>query len=226
MIRTLSTNCVFVFDLDDTLFSEREFEYSGIRAVLHHLLLNHSISHLPSVEDLINAKGKWIEVLLDGHDVSRFLSKQEILNIYRFHLPQVKLYRDAEKFLMNLKASNAKTALITDGRSKTQRNKLEALGIHDYFDLICISEEVGYEKPSPVSYLRVEEYFKQKCYVFFGDNIKKDFIIPRSLGWSSFGMLNRGNNVHPQLIDAVDRSAQPDYWLNNFDEITLLTGVE
>jgi putative hydrolase of the HAD superfamily len=223
MIRTLSTNCVFVFDLDDTLFSEREFEYSGIKAVLHHLELNYSLSHLPTVEDLIREKGKWIEILLEGHNVERFISKNEILNIYRFHPPKISLYSDAEKFLTNLKASNSKTALITDGRSKTQRNKLEALGIHDYFDLICISEEVGYEKPSPVSFLRVEECFKEKCHVFFGDNIKKDFVIPRSLGWSSFGMLNRGNNVHPQFIDSIDHSFLPDCWLNSFEEITLLT---
>jgi putative hydrolase of the HAD superfamily len=226
MIRTLAINSVFVFDLDDTLFSEREFEYSGIRAVLHYLELNYSLSHLPSVEDLIGEKGKWIETLLERHDVERFVSKNEILNIYRFHHPKIKLYSDAENFLTKLKASKAKTALITDGRSKTQRNKLEGLGLGDYFDLICISEEVGYEKPSPVSYLRVEEFFKLKSYVFFGDNVKKDFVTPKSLGWLSFGLLSRGNNVHPQLIDSFDQSYQPDAWLNNFNEITLQTEIK
>ena len=37
----LPSNKIFVFDLDDTLYSERDFEKSGIEFVYHNLSIKH-----------------------------------------------------------------------------------------------------------------------------------------------------------------------------------------
>ena len=51
----LPSSKIFVFDLDDTLYSERDFEKSGIEFVYENL----SIKHI-SLETILNNRENWI----------------------------------------------------------------------------------------------------------------------------------------------------------------------
>jgi putative hydrolase of the HAD superfamily len=136
-----SSNKVFVFDLDDTLYSERDFEKSGIEFVYENL----SIKHI-SLETILNNRNNWIELIINGSNNQ--ISLQMVLDIYRNHFPTIRLYEDAKVFLEKLHSEGIEMSLITDGKSITQRNKLRALGIESFFKNIVISEEVNSEKPS------------------------------------------------------------------------------
>ena len=118
----LPSSKIFVFDLDDTLYSERDFEKSGIEFVYKDL----SIKHI-SLETILNNRNNWIEQMINGSNNQ--ITLEIVLDMYRNHFPTIQLYNDAKVFLEKLLSQGTEMSLITDGRSITQRNKLRALGI-------------------------------------------------------------------------------------------------
>ena len=208
-----SSNKVFVFDLDDTLYSERDFEKSGIEFVYHNL----SIKHI-SLETILNNRNNWIELMINGSNNQ--ITLQIVLDMYRNHFPTIQLYNDAKVFLEKLLSQGIEMSLITDGRSITQRNKLRALGIESYFKNIIISEEINSEKPSEYNFRLVMDNKIAENYIYIADNPKKDFITPNKLGWTSICLLDRGQNVHKQNFN-ISSEYLPLFSISSFEEIIL-----
>lgn len=212
----LHPETVFVFDLDDTLYCERSFEKSGIAYVYKQVescFYGRNLSL--SMKDL--SSKTWVEQLLENEEISRNYSKDQLLQYYRNHLPEIKLYPDASNFLNQIKSNGNRSALVTDGRSVTQRNKLKALGVENIFDVIVISEEVGSEKPARANFQKVIDHCQGIHYIYFGDNPQKDFLGPNELGWETIGLLDRGSNVHKQS-SVLPKEYYPVRWIKNFDE--------
>jgi len=209
----LPSSKIFVFDLDDTLYSERDFEKSGIEFVYENL----SIKHI-ALETILNNRNNWIELIINGSNDQ--ITLQMVLDIYRNHFPTIQLYKDAKVFLEKLLSQGIEMSLITDGRSITQRNKLRALGIESFFKNIIISEEVNSEKPSEYNFRMVMNNKLAENYIYIGDNPKKDFITPNKLGWTSICLLDKGQNVHVQNFD-LSFNFLPNYSINSFEEIIL-----
>ena len=64
---------------------------------------------------------------------------------------------------------------------------------------IIISEEFGSGKPSEANFRYfMERYPKVAQLAYVGDNLRKDFITPKRLGWETFCLLDDGRNNHPQ----------------------------
>ena len=209
----LPNSKIFVFDLDDTLYSERDFEKSGIEFVYDNLNINHI-----SLETILNNRNNWIKLIIDG--TNNQITKQLVLDIYRNHFPSIQLYNDSKIFLEKLLSQGNEMSLITDGRSITQRNKLRALGIESFFKTIVISEEVNSEKPSENNFKMVMNNRHNENYIYIADNPNKDFITPNKLGWTSICLLDRGQNVHQQNFKlSVD--LLPHYSVNSFEEIII-----
>jgi putative hydrolase of the HAD superfamily len=209
----LPSSKIFVFDLDDTLYSERDFEKSGIEFVYENL----SIKHI-SLETILNNRENWIEQIIDGSNNQ--ITLQIVLDIYRNHFPSIQLYNDAKVFLEKLLSQGTEMSLITDGRSITQRNKLKALGIETFFKNIVISEEVNSEKPSEYNFRMVMDNKIAENYIYIADNPKKDFITPNKLGWTSICLLDRGQNVHKQNFN-ISNEYLPLFSISSFEEIIL-----
>ncbi len=209
----LPSSKIFVFDLDDTLYSERDFEKSGIEFVYDNL----SIKHI-SLETILNNRENWIEQIIDGSNNQ--ITLQVVLDIYRNHFPTIQLYNDAKVFLEKLLSQGTEMSLITDGRSITQRNKLRALGIETFFKNIVISEEVNSEKPSEYNFRMVMDNKIAENYIYIADNPKKDFITPNKLGWTSICLLDRGQNVHKQNFN-ISSEYLPLFSISSFEEIIL-----
>ena len=207
------SNKIFVFDLDDTLYSERDFEKSGIEFVYEKL----SIKHI-SLEKILNNRNNWIELIIDV--ANNQITKKMVLDIYRNHFPSIQLYKDSKIFLNRLLSYGHEMSLITDGRSITQRNKLSALGIESFFKNIIISEEVNSEKPSEYNFRMVMHNNIIENYIYIADNPKKDFITPNKLGWTSICLLDRGHNVHEQVFtNSIEYN--PHFKIKSFNEINL-----
>jgi putative hydrolase of the HAD superfamily len=209
----LPSNKIFVFDLDDTLYSERDFEKSGIEFVYNYFEIKHI-----SLDSIFNNRKNWIDQIIDG--ANNQITKQMVLDIYRYHLPTIQLYKDAKVFLEKLLSQGIEMSLITDGRSITQRNKLRALGIESFFKNIVISEEVNSEKPSEYNFRMVMYNKIAENYIYIADNPQKDFITPNKLGWTSICLLDRGQNVHNQNFN-ISGDYLPQYLISSFEEIIL-----
>jgi putative hydrolase of the HAD superfamily len=209
----LPSSKIFVFDLDDTLYSERDFEISGIEFVYNYF----SVKHI-KLDTILNERKNWIEQIINCSNNQ--ISLQMVLDIYRNHIPSIRLYKDAKVLLERLLSQEIDMSLITDGRSITQRNKLRALGIESYFKNIIISEEVKSEKPSEYNFRMVMNNKHAENFVYIADNPNKDFITPNKLGWTSICLLDRGQNIHKQNFN-ISNEYLPHYFINSFDEIVL-----
>ena len=143
----------------------------------------------------------------------------ELLQIYRYHIPDIKIDKLSLDTLKLIKNKNIKTAIITDGRSITQRNKITALNINKYFDEIIISEEIKSEKPNLKGFKLIMDKFGVKNYCYIGDNLYKDFIAPNKLGWISFMIKDNGKNIHKYDCLNIEDYKKPRYTLHNLHEL-------
>ena len=200
-------NKVVVFDLEDTLYQEIDFLKSGYHAVAGYLTKSLGIHDLYAelLEAYQAGEKDVFQKVLDNHLLT--IEKSELLDVYRYHLPQIHLDSKVRSVLKQLQG-NCHLALITDGRPRTKRNIINALGLSDYFDWanVYISDEVGHLKTAPYSFEKIMETYPDCQYIYVGDNPAKDFLAPNKLGWMTVCLLDNGQNIHPQ-----DFSLAPEY---------------
>ncbi|WP_127127396.1 HAD family hydrolase [Pseudoflavitalea rhizosphaerae] len=195
----VSKNAFFIFDLDDTLYLEREYLYSAFRSIADRVLELTGKDHYQHMVRLYNSGAnvfQWIESAFGMRSPS--MSVPDLLHHYRNHIPSISLARGAGPFLQQLQLMNMPMGLITDGRSTTQRNKLKALNIETLFSDIIISDEFGSAKPSVRNYQYFQDRYPAAEFHFFGDNPIKDFLAPRKLGWHCYCMKDNGEHIHEQ----------------------------
>ena len=113
--------------------------------------------------------------------------KQQCLETYRYHQPDIHLYDGVTGMLIELQERGYLFGIITDGRPEGQRAKIKALGLKQYIDHIIITDELGgieYRKPNEKAFVLMKERlgveYTEMCYV--GDNTRKDFTAPKKLG--------------------------------------------
>lgn len=187
---------VIGFDLDDTLVPEVQFIRSGIRHIAP--LLHEKYPVIPELRIITRMEAavmagcnhySALEHLLEEFGLSGIADMKAIVSDFRSHAPDPAIYHPAPsiiEILKSLDGDNVRTVLITDGRSVTQRNKIKAASLYDFFDEadIYISEETGYDKTHPDTFLRVmEKYAGASEFHYVGDNPWKDFMHPSRLGW-------------------------------------------
>jgi putative hydrolase of the HAD superfamily len=180
-----------VFDLDDTLFPEEEFVRSGFRAASCWLEATHNVPGLLSVATELFEGGmreRIFDCALQRLQITSEALVSELVKVYRQHLPDIRLFEDAQWVLEDLRDSYS-LGLITDGHGSVQRNKVKALAIESRFDAIVYSDDFGREnwKPSVMPYRKIMAVTKaraEKC-VYVADNPGKDFIGARSLKWKT-----------------------------------------
>lgn len=208
---------VWVFDLDDTLYSERKYQLSGYYYIAQHLqkLYQENVWEIMKEADL---KGEDV-----FHKVCLALSlpdsvKQSLIWMYRLHVPNITLHPDIKNTLKIIKSKSSALAIITDGRSVSQRNKLLSLGLESIDTLV--SEEWGEVKPGEKRFLEIERrYPLAKKYIYVGDNLKKDFVTPNKMNWLTIGLRDSGNNIHSQQLSQIELSYHPSFWINSISEL-------
>ncbi|HTE24852.1 HAD family hydrolase [Flavitalea sp.] len=215
----INSRTFFVFDLDDTLYQEIDFLRSAYKNIASAIEPSIKISIYDEMIERYHRNENvfaWIVEQYKEHLGER--DAAWLISTYRQHIPEIKLSSETAAFIRELRSRKIPTGLITDGRSVTQRNKLKALGIEDLFSEIIISEEFGSEKPDERNYLHFVLKYPGKEFYYFGDNTKKDFIIPARLGWTTICVKDSGKNIHKQRFDV---KKIPQFVVNGFDELTL-----
>lgn len=183
-----------VFDLDDTLYGEKEYIRSGYRAVAKVIpqvknaerkLWRFFLEKKPAIDEVLSMEGIYTEEI-----------RQRCLVAYRLHEPDIHLYDGVMEILIKLRSNGYKLGIITDGRSEGQRAKIQVLGLGKYMDHIIVTDELGgvkYRKPNETAFIQMADKlnvaFTQMCYV--GDNIKKDFSAPLKLGMGAVWFRNQ-----------------------------------
>lgn len=204
-----------VFDLDDTLYAEKDYVRSGYEAVA---------SLLPEVRDAQQRLWKAfeegkpaIDTVLEEENLQH--RKAQCLTAYRAHSPQLRLYDGVKELLIGLRARGIKLGIVTDGRPEGQRAKLEALGLYDLVDTVVITDELGgaqFRKPNDIAFRIMQGRFGVPYgeMLYVGDNPQKDFQAPRTLGmrWIYF---RNDDGLYSQSDGCVDTGVSSVQELQN-----------
>jgi putative hydrolase of the HAD superfamily len=220
---------VLVFDLDDTLYLERDYVRSGFAAVGAWAL---DVMDVPEVGDTA-----W-QLFLDGArrttlgdafaQLGRPLAESELreaVRIYRDHVPDITLCPDARETLLSLRG-RADLGLITDGPQSSQRAKIEALRLRELIaEIIVTDEHPGWGKPAEYAFADVERRFGTggERYTYVADNPIKDFIAPLALGWRGVRVIRPGS-LHasaptPEGVDVIE-SFDDAAWLASMPSLS------
>lgn len=187
-----------IFDLDDTLYSEKDYVKSGYREIANLYPM------FPGMEDELWEsflhKGKAIDDVLLNYGLLTEENRAKCLHAYHFQTPNICLYDGVDDMLNRLKRNKFRLGLITDGRPEGQRAKIKALNIENVFDKIIITDELGgisFRKPNETAFIQMCEMlnirFDEAAYI--GDNIKKDFEAPKELGMKTI-MFKNPNGIY------------------------------
>lgn len=202
-----------IFDLDDTLYSEKQYVRSGYKAVSKLLgdetfadrLWTYFENGKPAIDELLDELG--------------FMErKEECLEAYRKQIPEITLYDGVVELILKLKSKGIKVGIITDGRVSGQKKKIKALGLDKLMDDIIITDELGgtqFRKPCDIAF-RIMQHrwgFPFENIVYVGDNPNKDFQAPKQLGMRTLhfenedGLYFNGEIVETKIIKAVSEIA-------------------
>ena len=201
-----------VFDLDDTLYLERDFVWSGFRAVDQWLLRERGIAgfaDLACSEYLLGARQKIFDKVLESFSIASSPELvAQLVKVYREHSPELSLLPDAVECLRCIREKEA-IGLITDGYHQTQVNKVRALQIESHFARIVYSDAIGRDfwKPHTSPYEAIMRGHSEATRFFYiADNPHKDFITARKLGWMTVRIRRQGG-LHAETTLSAEYEA-------------------
>ena len=180
---------ILVFDLDDTLYPEQMFVFSGFRKVAGVISSNCEQPEEMIWRELVDefyasGRGKIFDTVLSRHQIfSKTLLDQCVIE-YQDHLPEISLFPGAIEIIEQ--ARNSSKYIVTDGNPSTQNNKVDALGIRHHFCEVFPTWSFGLEfaKPSVALFQEIinreNSTFENLLYV--GDDPHKDFVSLNKVG--------------------------------------------
>ena len=219
-----------VFDLDDTLISEKEYIKSGYRHIAEVVSQRFNFNKDQVYIDLFQLFKK------SPHNVFNRLYEKynieyskdmiiDLVNEYRGHFPNIKFYDDVLPCLNELKRLGVKIGIITDGYAIAQRQKLIAVEADKYFDEIIVTDELGreYWKPHPKAFEIIKERsevsFDEMVYV--GDNPEKDFYISTIYPIKTIRILRDGVHKNNCYLDGIREDFSLDKLINLIEIIRM-----
>jgi putative hydrolase of the HAD superfamily len=227
-----------VFDLDDTLYPEREYAWSGFRAVAAAFTEeledpNDTVADLQRLFDSEHRSRVFDALLKERFGEADHSLVARMVEVYRQHPPIITPYVDVDAALTRLQ-SRYKLGLITDGRPEAQWAKIDALQLRPRFDGIIVTGDLKPDSveaapvPSP-SFCKphrraFEEMARQlevsaNACVYVADNVSKDFVAPNALGWLTV-RIARADGVYCDAICAERGEAQ--HTVKSLDELDAL----
>ncbi|WP_191621870.1 HAD family hydrolase [Microbacterium caowuchunii] len=93
-------------------------------------------------------------------------------------------FPDVLDVLASLRSKGVRLGILTNGSAEQQWDKLQATGIHESVDVICISEEIGAQKPSREAFETLAQRLEvapAEC-LFIGDDPRHDLAGARAAG--------------------------------------------
>ena len=220
-----------VFDLDDTLYPERDYVASGYAAVCGHLARSGRVDERAcfdllwsrfgsgQVAGAFDALGQAMNLNLSPDDI------RDLVRVYREHTPRLEAFGGLPAMLGRLH-EHLGLGLLSDGYQPAQNLKLEALRLGRFFDEVLFTEDLGRDfwKPSPRGFelisRRLGAPHERCCYV--GDNPAKDFVAPNKLGWLAVQYLRPGQ-IH--AANPAPPSGAPRVILRTPQALRKLLGV-
>ena len=198
----------FIFDLDGTLLhcdftKEREYFRSALSKDNAEKFIDKFIYHLYDFEE------EYLQY--DIKILSKYLSEKMGFNVTEEFIENWieanttctdTLYDETTDILNYLKNKGYSLVVLTNWFYKTQSARLSNKDILKFFDKVFTGEI--YTKPNKESYLNAIVDYSASESVMIGDNIKKDVLMPQSLGITSFYYNPNNKEYDKKLIKSID----------------------
>jgi putative hydrolase of the HAD superfamily len=181
---------ILIFDMDDTLYDERTYVDSGLRAVASYGEERfgwNSVDSFNYMQHILetSGRGRIFDLWLASHGRCTRSLVKACVKVYRHHAPSLRLTPGVEGLLEQL-SSDYSLYLVTDGHKIVQHKKVEALGISRFFQKVLITHRYGIRNAKPSTYCFELIRRREKCLwedmVYIGDNPEKDFVNLNPLG--------------------------------------------
>lgn len=217
------TEPLIIFDLDDTLYLERDFALSGYRAAAAWICENHGIFHFDATCRALLDSGRRQRIFDEALRAHAIGPSPEIvaqlIAIYRGHVPEIVLAPDAAHYFGRCKPGSI-LGMITDGHLETQQAKVRALGLDRILSNIVFTASFGegFSKPHPRAFSAMEDWAAQfsRPLVYVADNPRKDFVTARARGWRTI-RIARPERVH--RVAAPDEAHEAHDLIVSLDEL-------
>ena len=203
---------MLVFDLDDTLYLERDFVLSGYRHLETWVAENHQTAGFGERCRAHFEAGERRHVFDRACDDLGLVNSPELIATlvmeYRSHQPSIALCPDAGHYL---RRHEGLTGLITDGPPATQSAKITALGLESLIDHVLLTGEwgPGFAKPHPRAFETIEALsLAGPLPIYVADNPAKDFVTPKARGWRTVQVVRPGAVHDPRPPDDAHAAAQ------------------
>ncbi len=223
----MSTIQAIIFDLDDTLYSERSFAFSGFDAVAHgytHYLGDpeKTAQRMKACFDAGETKQVFNHALKQAGIKEDIDLVQQMICTYRSHTPIIALHEDAEKLLPTL-VGRFRLGVISDGFLATQQAKVDALRLERFGMHVILTDQWGrnHWKPNPRAYEEMAKALdvEPTRMVYIADNAAKDFVASCALGWKSIHVV-RENGIYRNKVSP--EGGEPDITVESLDKVPLI----
>lgn len=210
----MANSAVIVFDLDDTLYSKsavffqtfHEFAPLSLDAEsLYQLYQRHSdyafelfsqqqISLEESQQLRIQKTFAQLGIQVTEATIEQFIQR------YQDHLAHIQLTDEWQTVLNQLKQREFQLAILTNGPTQHQLNKLTQLGVGQWIPLEnwFISETLGFKKPDLRCFQHLEKQLMADQFWMIGDDFTNDIQPTHQIGWKSIHFLKQTNTTLPQ----------------------------
>jgi putative hydrolase of the HAD superfamily len=210
-----------VFDIDDTLYLERDYVRSGFAAVGAWARTELGVADVGErawAAFEAGVRGRIFDEALVACGVGANGSLvSQLVDVYRSHAPTIELLPDVRVWLAG-RPTDVALAVVSDGPPVSQRAKAAALGLAGWADPIVFTEELGpgRGKPHPAAFARLEAVtgLAGDACAYVADNPAKDFAGPRSRGWRTV-RVRRECSLHAAAASGDDVDAE----INGFTEL-------
>jgi putative hydrolase of the HAD superfamily len=214
-----------VFDLDDTLYPERDYVRGGFVAAAEWAASELYEERQVVFDELwasfeAGVRGDTFDRWLERHGHAGEVNRLAMIAAYRGHLPQLEPYEDVLPALEGLRGT-VLLGLITEGARAVQEAKLASLALRQAFDKVLLlgEDERDEWKPSPAPFERwlMGTGIAPAEAIYIGDNPAKDFLGARRAGWSSI-RVRRPDGLHRDEEPFAPEAA-PDFEIVNLQSL-------
>jgi putative hydrolase of the HAD superfamily len=219
-----------VFDLDDTLYIEEDYVRSGFREVAGWLHQNSGVSGPDTFQELMGlfregVQGRIFDIWLDRHpQLITWVKVNQLVEVYRTHHPDIALLPGMLQVFSWLRNIEVGLSLITDGPLLSQERKATALELTSWFSPLIFTDAWGkaFWKPHTRAFEDVMRLYggPPQGLVYVGDNIQKDFVAPRRLGWRTVRLRIPGQLHYNREPEGVAFAAEAE--VASLEQLTVL----
>jgi len=142
-----------IFDLDDTLYPERQFIRSGFRAVALRVEQSHGVPAAAALATLLGAlrrgnRAHALQAMCAAHGLPSSLVP-ELVEVIRAHAPSLRLPPESRDTLVTARLRGWRLGVLTNGLPVVQMRKTAALGLSALVDEIVYAQDWGSGRGKP-----------------------------------------------------------------------------